>query len=48
MDLEDSIERNRYQGASTGGENAVDLKYTGFDYISQKGKTKAWHEEDDF
>ena len=48
MGLEDTIERNRYQGVSTGGENAVDLKYTGFDYISQKGKTKAWHEDDEF
>ena len=48
MELEDTIERNRYRGVNVGEENVIDLKYTGFDYISQKGKTKAWHEDDDF
>jgi len=48
MDLEDTIERNRYQGVSTGGENAIDEKYSSFDFISQKKENKAWHEEDDF
>ena len=46
--LEDNIERSRNQGVSFVKVNARETKFSGFDYISGKGTTKTWHEEDDF
>lgn len=48
LDLEDRIEREHYKGAPTYVSNVMDTRYSGFDYISQKGKKKEWLEDDDY